>query len=62
MAKEKLYDFVDPADGECVRREAIIIVQKFFPDYDSSLFSQALRTWRAVFGRYSGYRRAIPVS
>lgn len=57
MAKERLYDFVDPADAECVLREVIAIVQDTFPDYDSGVFSRAFRdVEKLFFGMYPGYK------
>jgi len=57
MADEKLYDFVDPADAECVRREVEITMQQHFPDYDGELFKHAFEdVEKLFFGFYPGYR------
>ncbi|BDQ37915.1 hypothetical protein SYK_22750 [Pseudodesulfovibrio nedwellii] len=53
----KLYDFVDPADGECVRREAEEILREFFSKYDASVFQKAFEdVEKLFFGLYPGYR------
>ncbi|NDV20503.1 hypothetical protein GO013_13890 [Pseudodesulfovibrio sp. JC047] len=53
----KLYDFVDPADGECVRRETEDIFRVFFADYDGSIFKKAFEDVEQLFfGLYPGYR------
>jgi len=57
MTKEKLYDFVDPADAECVRREAVLLIQKIFPGYDSSLFVKSFgNVEKLFFGMYPGFQ------
>jgi len=57
MVKERLYDFVDPADAECVLREVMAIVQEYFPDYDASIFTQAFAdVEKLFFGMYPGYK------
>lgn len=57
MADEKLYDFVDPADAECVRRETEITLREFFPDYNGRLFKRAFEdVEKLFFGLYPGYR------
>nr|WP_321513323.1 HD domain-containing protein [uncultured Pseudodesulfovibrio sp.] len=53
----KLYDFVDPADGECVRRETEEILREFFPDYEGVIFRNAFEdVEKLFFGLYPGYR------
>ena len=57
MDYRKLYDFVDPADAECVLREVDLIVLEFFPDYDNGLFHRAFRDVEQLFfGKYPGYQ------
>lgn len=57
MVKKKLYDFVDPADAECVRREVEDTMQEFFPDYDGELFKNAFEdVEKLFFGLYPGYK------
>ncbi|BCS88948.1 hypothetical protein [Pseudodesulfovibrio sediminis] len=53
----KLYDFVDPADGECVRRECEDGLLEFFPDYDVRPFQRAFAdVQKLFFGQYPGFR------
>jgi hypothetical protein len=53
----KLYDYVDPVDAECVRRETEDLVREFFPDYDGEAFRIAFADVERLFaGRYPGYR------
>lgn len=53
----KLYDMVDPADAECVLREAEQCLHEFFPDLDSSLLRRAFADVQRLFlGQYPGYR------
>ena len=57
MDHRKLYDFVDPADAECVLREIDLIVLEFFPDYDNGLFHRAFHDVEQLFfGKYPGYQ------
>ncbi len=57
MAHEKLYDFVDPADAECVRREVEITMQGHFSDYDGKTFKHAFEeVEKLFFGHYPGYQ------
>jgi hypothetical protein len=57
MIREKLYDFVDPADAECVRREVEQMLREFFPGYDGRLFRRAFEdVEKLFFGQYPGYR------
>ncbi|QJB56096.1 HD domain-containing protein [Pseudodesulfovibrio sp. zrk46] len=57
MKKERLYDFVDPADADCVRREVLGVVREFHPEYDGTLFDRVFRDIeRLFFGMYPGYR------
>jgi len=57
MASEKLYDFVDPADAECVRRETEACMREYFPDYDAVLFKRAFEdVEKLFFGQYTGYQ------
>lgn len=57
MGKTILYDFVDPADSECVRREVEFIVRAFYPDHDLSLFKRAFEdVEKLFFGMYNGYQ------
>ncbi len=57
MGKTKLYDFVDPADSECVRREVEQVIRTFYPDHDLSLFKRAFEdTEKLFFGMYPGYQ------
>ncbi len=57
MANEKLYDFVDPADAECVRREIEQTLQEFFPGYAGTLFRKAFEAVEKLFfGLYPGYQ------
>lgn len=57
IPKIKLYDFVDPADAECVRRETEAIMREFFPDYDPTLFRNAFEdVEKLFFGMYPGYQ------
>lgn len=57
MAKEKLlYDFVDPADAECVRREVEMLMDECFSGYDGELFKRAFEdVEKLFFGLYPGY-------
>jgi hypothetical protein len=53
----KLYDMIDPADGECVLRETEDCLREFFPDYDATLFGKAFADVQQLFfGQYPGYR------
>jgi hypothetical protein len=53
----KLYDFVDPVDAECVRRETEDLMREFFADYDGRVFHSAFADVERLFaGRYPGYR------
>ncbi|EGB15396.1 hypothetical protein DND132_2191 [Pseudodesulfovibrio mercurii] len=53
----KLYDFVDPVDAECVRRETEDLMRALFPDCDATLFRTAFADVEDLFaGRYPGYR------
>jgi hypothetical protein len=53
----KLYDFVDPVDAECVRRETEDLMREFFADYDGRVFHSAFADVGRLFaGRYPGYR------
>ena len=57
MVNENLYDFVDPADAECVRREVEITMREYFPDYDEKLFKRAFEdVEKLFFGHYPGYQ------
>ena len=57
MAAPKLYDFVDPADAECVRREVDETMRIYFPKYDNELFRQAFEdVEKLFFGMYPGYQ------
>ncbi len=57
MAGEKLYDFVDPADAECVRREVELTLRDFFPGYNGLAFRRAFESVEKLFfGLYPGYR------
>lgn len=54
---KKLYDFVDPADGECVCREVTDTMVEFFPGYDDAIFKKAFEDVEQLFfGNYPGYR------
>ena len=53
----KLYDYVDPVDAECVRREIEDLMREFFPDYDGAVLNRAFDDVERLFeGRYPGYR------
>ncbi len=53
----KLYDMVDPADSECVLREAEHCLREFFADYDPALLRRAFADVQSLFhGQYPGYR------
>ncbi|BDQ34212.1 HD domain-containing protein [Pseudodesulfovibrio portus] len=53
----KLYDFVDPADAECVRRETDEVMMEFFPGYDGNVFRKAFEDVEQLFfGNYPGFR------
>ncbi|MFH1913703.1 MAG: hypothetical protein ABIK45_05455 [Pseudomonadota bacterium] len=53
----KLYDMVDPADAECVLREAEVCLREFFPEYEPSLLRRAFADVQGLFlGQYPGYR------
>jgi hypothetical protein len=53
----KLYDFIDPVDAECVRRETEDLMRAFFPDYDGRIFRRAFDDVERLFaGSYPGYR------
>lgn len=55
--KVKLYDYVDPADAECVRRETETILKSLFPDYDGEVFRKAFEDVQQLFfGKYPGYQ------
>ncbi len=57
MDKNKLYDFVDPADGECVRREVEQLIRAYYPEYNLSLFKRAFSdVEKLFFGMYDGYQ------
>jgi len=57
MGNEKLYDFVDPADAECVRREVEQTLLEYFPDYGGDLFRRAFEdVQKLFFGMYPGYQ------
>ena len=57
MTREKLYDFVDPADAECVRREVEAMLREFFPGYEGRLFQRAFEdVEKLFFGNYPGYK------
>ncbi len=57
MPKVKLYDFVDPADAECVRREVELTMVEHFPDYKGLLFKRAFEdVEKLFFGMYPGYK------
>lgn len=57
MAEEKLYDYLDPIDGECVRREVANFFAKFFPDDNEILFERAFLDVDKLFaGKYRGFR------
>jgi len=52
-----LYDYTDPIDCECVRREVALVFSRFFPDDDPALFQQAFGGVEKLFaGEYPGYR------
>lgn len=53
----QLYDFVDPADAECVRRECEHLMREFHPGYDGTVFQEAFEdVQRLFYGQYPGYR------
>ncbi|MBG0791661.1 MAG: hypothetical protein H0S80_14315 [Desulfovibrionaceae bacterium] len=53
----KLYDYVDPADAECVRRETETVMGECFPGYDGSVFRNAFEdVQRLFFGMYPGFK------
>ena len=53
----KLYDYVDPADAECVRRETDAVMVEFFPGYDGNIFRKAFEDVEQLFfGNYPGFR------
>lgn len=53
----KLYDMVDPADAECVLREAEECLREFFADSDPALLRRAFADVQSLFhGQYPGYR------
>jgi len=55
--KVKLYDYADPADAECIRRETETVLREHFPDYDGTIFRRAFEdVQRLFFGTYPGYR------
>ncbi len=57
MANRRLYDFVDPGDTQCVRREIVEIVRDYFPDYNDNLFNRVFSDVEKLFlGMYPGYR------
>lgn len=57
IPKIKLYDYVDPADAECVRRETEDVLHIHFPDYDGKIFRRAFEEVQQLFyGNYPGYR------
>ena len=57
LPKVKLYDFVDPADAECVRRETEVVMETFFPGYEGGVFRRAFEdVEKLFFGNYPGFR------
>lgn len=46
---KSLYDFVDPADAECVRREVEILMREFFPAYEARVFQSAFEDVEKLF-------------
>jgi len=57
IERAKLYDFVDPADAECVRRETEVVMREFFPEYDGKIFATAFEDVEQLFfGNYPGFR------
>lgn len=57
MTNEKLYDYVDPADAECVRREVENTMLEYYPSYDGTLFKNAFEDVEQLFfGMYPGYK------
>lgn len=57
MTQQKLYDIIDPSDGECVRREVEHVLFHFYPNEESLLFNQAFADVERLFsGDYPGYR------
>ena len=57
MKNPKLYDYVDPADAECVRREVDANIRTYFPRYDNTLFRTAFEDVEQLFfGKYPGYQ------
>lgn len=57
MTENKLYDFVDPADGECVQREVSDTMEKFFPNFTTDVFKEAFGDVEQLFfGNYPGYK------
>lgn len=57
IPRAKLYDFVDPADAECVRIETEIVMREFFPEYDGKVFRNAFGdVEKLFFGKYPGFR------
>lgn len=57
MTENKLYDFVDPADAECVRREVAETMVSFFPDFTVDIFKEAFEDVEQLFfGNYPGYK------
>lgn len=52
-----LYDYTDPIDCECVRREVAHVFSRFFPDESPTVFQEAFSGVARLFaGRYPGYR------
>jgi len=57
MIIDTLYDFVDPADAECVLREVDRTVRDYFPDIDTGLLHRAFGDVEQLFyGKYPGYQ------
>lgn len=57
MSDSKLYDYVDPADAECVRIEVSEVMQSFFPEFGVDIFRDAFDDVEQLFfGNYPGYK------
>lgn len=57
MVANKLYDFVDPADAECVRREVETLMRELFPACTCRVFKKAFEdVQKLFFGQYPGYQ------
>lgn len=57
MTLKSLYDYIDPIDGECVRREVALVFTHFFPEEHCLLFERAFLDVQHLFeGKYEGYR------